>query len=225
MICSNMKKLSSNQNGFVSGAVITSIIFGLLTLVFGSIMIWALVNYNEQRSDVEKNIIIAQNEAKADQKEEDLKQFKEDEKEPLKEFIGPPDLGRVTFKYPKTWSVYVASDGSKASNYQAYLHPGEVPPTTAGANKFALQVGIVNMSYDRVLQQYTGLVKQGELRSKAIKASGFNGVRFDGSFSKELEGSLVVFKIRDKTLTIRTDSTAFKPDFDGKIVKTLSFDQ
>ncbi len=223
MISSNMKQNFSDQNGYVTGAVVTSIIFGLLALVFGSVMIWALVSYNDQKNNVDQKIVAAQEVAINQQKTKDQEAFDEKEKNPLAEFVGPTDLGRPDFKYPKTWSVYVANDGS-SGNYQAYLHPGGVPPTS-GKNKFALQVSIVSQSYDTVLQTYSGKVQQGALRSSAITANGFNGQRFDGKFTDDIDGSVVVFKIRDKTLILKTDSTAFKPDFDNKVIKTLSFDQ
>lgn len=223
MMFSNMN--NNRTGGYVTGSVVTSIIFGLLALVFGSVMIWALVNYNDQKNNVDQKIIAAQEVAKKEQQAKDQEAFDEKEKNPLAEFVGPTDLGRANFKYPKTWSVYVASDGSKNTGYQAYLHPGVVPPTNANQNKFALQVAIVTQSYDQVLQQYSGPVKQGDLRSSAITANGFNGQRFDGKFSNDVNGSAVVFKIRDKTLIIKTDSKTFKPDFDGKIIKTLSFDE
>lgn len=225
MISSNMEQNYSNQKGVITGAVVTSIILGLLTLVFGSVMIWALVNYNDQKNNVDQKIVAAQEIAKSQQKSADQKAFDEKEKDPLAEFVGPTDLGRVNFKYPKTWSVYVSNDGAKGTAYQAYLHPAAVPPTDASTNKFALQVSIVDQSYAQVIQQYAGLVKNGTLRSAAITVNGFDGQRFDGKFSKDVEGSAVVFKIRDKTLIVKTDSTTFKPDFDDKVLKTLSFDQ
>ncbi len=220
------KIYSGKESGYITGAVVTSIIFGLLSLVFGSVMIWALVNYNDQKNNVDEKIVSAQEVAKSQQKTEDIKDFEEKEKNPLTEFVGPSDLGRVNFKYPKNWSVYVASDGAKGSAYQAYFHPGGVPPTSGSgsANKFALQVSIVDQAYDQVLQQYAGQVKQGALRSSAITANGFDAQRFDGKFTKELDGSVVVFKIRDKTLILKTDSPLFTPDFDDKIIKTINFD-
>lgn len=226
MIVGNMIKniAVSSEKGFVSASVVVSIVLGVLALVFGSIMIWALVSYNEQKNNVDQKILAAQEVAKSEQKAKDQEAFEEKEKNPLTEFIGPNDLGRVNFKYPKTWNVYVASDGSNNTGYQAYLHPDVVPPAT-GNNKFALQVSIVSQAYDQVLQQYSGQVKQGSLRSSTITANGFNGQRFDGKLSQNIDGSAVVFKIRDKTLMIKTDSTAFRPDFDDKIIKTLSFDQ
>lgn len=221
-----MNTLSSKKEaGFISGAAVASIVLGILCLVFGSVMIWALVNYNDQKNNVDSKLAQREQLARDDQKNKDQSVFDEKEKDPLKEFIGPNDLGRVSFKYPKTWSVYVADNGSKGTKYEAYLHPDQVPSVTDSTNKFALRVSILDQAYDSVLQQYSGLVKQGQLRSSSITTSGFNGNRLDGNFTKDVEGSAVLFKIRDKTLVLKTDSPTFRPDFDDKIVKTLTFNQ
>ncbi len=212
------------QAGFLSGAGVASIFLGILTLVFGSIMIWALVNYNDQKNNVDSKIAAGVEAGKKEQKEADQLIFDEKEKDPLKEFIGPKDLGRVTFKYPKTWQTYVESNGAGGSAYQAYMNPDSIP-NIQGGNKYALRIGIVSQSYDQVLEQFTPLVKQGQLRSSAVTTSGFNGTRLDGNFNPTLQGSAVIFKIRDKTLVIRTDLPAFQSDFNEKIVKTLTFEQ
>lgn len=215
----------NTQAGFINGAIVTSIIFGILALVFGSIMIWALVNYNDQKNNVDSKISSAVQLAKDQQEKEDQKVFDEKEKQPLEEFIGPNDLGRVEFKYPKTWSVYIANDGSQGGSYEAYFHPEEVPSVTAGQNKFALRMSVLNQGYEQVVQQYSGLVKQGTLRSESITVNGFNGQKFEGNFRPDLEGSVALFKIRDKTLLLATDSPTFRPDFNDKILKELKFDQ
>ncbi len=221
-----MNKVSlKKEEGFISGAAVASIILGILCLVFGSVMIWALVNYNDQKNNVDSKLQQREQLARDDQKTKDQNTFDEKEKEPLKEFIGPNDLGRIDFKYPKTWSVYVANNGAKGAAYEAYLHPDQVPSVGDSANKFALRVSILDQPYDTVLQQYSGLVKQGQLRSSSITTSGYNGNRLDGNFTKDIEGSAVFFKIRDKTLVLKTDSPSFRPDFDDKIVKTLTFNQ
>jgi hypothetical protein len=213
----------TQRSSFLSGAVITSIFLGILVLVFGSIMIWALVNYNDAKNSLDIKKQQAAQVARDDQKTKDQAIFDEKEKDPLKEFVGPEDLGRVSFKYPKTWSVYVDSIGGGGTAYQAYLNPNVVP-STQGQNKFALRVSIISQGYNQVLEQYAGLVKQGKLRSAIVTTSGYDGTRLDGSFSQTVQGSAVIFKIRDKTLVLRTDSPSFQTDFDN-IVKTLDFKQ
>jgi len=55
-----------------------------------------------------------------------------------------------------------------------------------------------------------------------VTINGENGVRLDGNFTKEIRGSAVVFKIRDKTAVIQTDADTFKHDF-NTLIKTISF--
>jgi hypothetical protein len=66
------------------------------------------------------------------------------------------------------------------------------------------------------------LVNKGDLKSSAVQINGEAGTRLDGAFSKDIRGSAVIFKIRDKTVTIRTDADTFKADFDA-LVATIKF--
>lgn len=183
-------------------------------------MAWALVNYFDQKNNVDSKINVAVSEARKTQSAEDEKNFLEREKVPTREFVGPDDLGRVSFQYPKTWSVYVATKSDKS--YEAYLHP-VVVPTIASTEPYATRVTIEPAAYESVVKAYDKRVSDGKLKSSAITVSGFNGLRFDGVFSKERQGSAVIFKIRDKTLTVASDSTSFRADFDNTILKTLTF--
>ena len=72
------------------------------------------------------NLAVA--EAKKEQATLDEDKFAQREKEPNRQFVGPDDYGRLTFDYPKTWSVYVARDTSRGGTYEAYLNPITVPP-------------------------------------------------------------------------------------------------
>lgn len=218
-----MKKNEFLQQGSVSGALITSVVLGVLVVVLGSVSIWAMVNYSDQKDNVDSKISVAVAAAKQQQGEEDDKKFAEREKEPYDRFVGPDDLGRVEFDYPKTWSAHVARDSkSSGSGYEAYLHPKVVPPIVNNS-QYALRMVIEPRQYEEVLRQYENRVENGDLRSSSIRVSGYNGTRLDGKFNKEIEGSAVFFKVRDKTLMIATDATVFRPDFDKIILKSLDF--
>lgn len=219
------KNLGSRESGIISVSVVTSVVFGILVLVFGSIMIWALVNYNDQKNNVSGKIEAAVEKAKKEQSDKDQEIFDEKEKDPLTEFKGPSDLGRVTFSFPKTWSVYIDDDGSSSGEYSAFFNPGAVASVQDNNNKYALRLEIVSRSYDQVLQQYATATAKGDLNSEAITVNGFSGQEFKGKFSSDLEGAVAVFKIRDKTLILHTDTPDSVPDFDDKVLKTLKFDQ
>lgn len=219
----NIVHTRTSEQGDVSGSLIAIIGLIVLMLVTGSLAIWAYLNYNEQKNNVDGKIGLAVAEAKKDQSDEDEKKFAEREKEPNREFVGPDDYGRLTFDYPKTWSVYEAKDIARGGTFEAYLNPIVVPPVSS-TQQYSLRVLIEEKDYDQIVKSYESLVKKGDLRSSATSANGNNGTRFDGSFSKDIRGSAVIYRIRDKTVTLQTDADTFKPDFEN-IIKTIKFNQ
>jgi hypothetical protein len=99
-----------------------------------------------------------------------------------------------------------------------------VPAVSDTASRYALRVNILDQQYEDVISSYKDQVKDGTLKTSAVKASGQTGTRLDGNFSKDIRGAAVIFKIRDKTAVLRTDADTFKPDFDT-LVKTINFIQ
>ncbi|MET0980167.1 MAG: hypothetical protein ABWX90_02845 [Candidatus Saccharimonadales bacterium] len=212
-----------NEAGAVSGSLIAIILLSILFLVAGSVAIWAYMNYSEQKTNVDSKIKLAEAIATKAQSDKDLTYFNEQEKLPNRLFVGPDDYGRLIFDYPKTWSVYVAKDVTEGGSYLAYLNPVTVPPVS-DEQQFSLRVTIEQNDYDKVLKTYDNLVKKGDLRSSGFTANGNAGIRFDGNFTKNIRGSAVILKVRDKTVTVRTDADTFKPDFEN-IIKTINFNQ
>jgi hypothetical protein len=119
--------------------------------------------------------------------------------------------------------VYIKQDVTQSGDYEAFLNPVSVPPVS-DTQQFALRVEIQQQDYDKVIATYSTLVKKGDLKSSAVSVGGTNGTRLDGSFTKNIRGSAVVFKIRDKTVVLRSDADTFKPDFDA-LIATVKFNQ
>lgn len=211
------------ERGVTNIWLLLSITFIITTLAAAGVMTWALLNYFDQKDNVDTKVATAVATAKKEQADKDEANFTEREKEPNRQFAGPDDYGSLAFNYPKTWSVYVDKDASTGDIYQAYLNPVSVPPVKA-TEQYALRVTIESKDYDQVLASYESLVKKGDLKSSAVKANEQNGTRLDGSFTKDIRGAAVIFKIRDKTVTLRTDADTFKADFDA-LVATLTFNQ
>lgn len=220
MIIINPMNNHKHEVGAANPMLIASIVLGVLAAGLAGGFIWAYTNYVDQRDNTQAKVDVAVGEAKKEQIAEDEKQFIEREKEPFRQLIGPDDFGRVTFNYPKTWSVYVASSDQRG--YEVYLHPTAVPTVTA-TQAYALRVNITQQSYDNTVNSYTALVRRGDLKSSPIEVNGFTGVRLDGKFSATKTGSEVVFKVRDKTLTVSSDIDSFRSDFDNIILKSLTF--
>ncbi|HEY1085192.1 MAG TPA: hypothetical protein VGE34_00515 [Candidatus Saccharimonadales bacterium] len=210
------------EQGNVSGSLIAVILLAIGLVAVAGLSIWLYVQYSDQKNNVDAKVQAAEAEAVKDTQEKDEAKFAEREKEPNADFIGPDDYGRLTFKYPKTWSVYVAKDVTRGGNFEAYLNPKTVPPVGEASQRFALRVVIQNQEYDRVIATYDGQVKKGDLKSSTVSANGVSGTRLDGSFSKDIRGAVVMFKLRDKTISVFTDADTFKPDFE-KIIQTIEF--
>lgn len=211
------------ERGAISGGTVAAIILGVFTAAFAGLAIWAFLNYNEQKTDVDGKIALAESAAKKKQSDEDAKYYDDLLQKPYTEFVGPDDYGRLTFMYPKTWSSYIAKDVTKGGTFEAYLNPGTVPPVS-NTQPFALRVTISETDYDKTLASYESLIKKGDLKSSTTSSNGQSGTRLDGSFSKNIRGAAVFYKIRDKTLVIQTDvdSSDIKSKFE-EIIKTIKF--
>lgn len=210
---------TTHESGAVNPLLISNIITGLMVILLTGLTIWAYTGYSDYKNNSDQKVAAAVEKAKSDQKTADETSFIEREKLPTRTYTGPADLGSVSFQYPKTWSVYVAK---QTTELEAYLHPDTVPPVS-NTQPFAVRVNVENRAYETVIKIYDTLVKKGDLKSNPVTIEGFSGIRLDGKFSKEREGSAVVFKVRDKTLTVATDASAYKGDFDNTILKSLKF--
>lgn len=211
------------ERGAISGLLVAVIALGVLVLGVGSFAIWAFVAYNEAQSDVDDKIALAVSDAKEKKGEEKEADFTEREKRPNETFKAPDDYCALTFQYPKTWSVYESEEITNGGDFKAYLNPKIVPPVT-GTNQFALRVLIEQNNYDQVVDSYASLVKKGDLKQSTTASEGKSGTRLTGNFNKNIRGDAVIYRCRDKTITVRTDADTFKSDFEA-LIRTIDFNQ
>lgn len=213
--------ISTFERGSVNPLLIASTILALLAAALAGGFIWAYSGYVDQRDNVNDKVAIAIEAAKKEQSQADEKQLLEAVKQPYTQLVGPDDFGRVTLSYPKTWSKYIAKDGAGGA-YEVYLHPGGVN-AISNTQAYAARVLVEDKSYETAVTSYSSLVKKGDLKSTPVTIGNFTGIRLDGKFSESRTGSAIVFKVRDKTLTIATDSSSYQKDFDEVIIKSLNF--
>ena len=213
------------ESGEVDKWLIVSIL-AILTLVGVSVI--AFLNYrqySELKTTFDSQVELETEKAKKVQLDADEKNFSEREKNPNRQFVAPSDLGRLTFSYPKTWSVYVNSEtGKVGQTYYAYLHPSVVPPVGSEKSRFAVRVSIATVNYDEAIKEYSDKINDGLLTVSTLQVNGVTATRMDGMIRDQVRGSVVVFKVRDKVVQLYTDADTFKPDFD-KILSTVSFDR
>lgn len=231
-----------HEHGAIDAKIVFIVLLSILFLAAGSLSIWLYMNYTDAKENVDSKVEAAKAEAVKEQQEKDLQDFIAREKEPLRAFAGPDDYGHLTFDYPKTWSVYQSTDTSRSgATYAAYLSPMVIPPVPANAlndliasakptpsqaavSKFAVRLKIESKLYEDSLKLYEPLLKTGQIKSSAFTSESITGTRYEGRFNNDISGVAVVIKMRDRTLTLRTDADVFKEDFE-KLLQTVEFNQ
>ncbi len=104
------------------GSIAETIILVFVCLIAAAAIVAAVIfymNWQEIKTDTDTQIEAAKIEASKAQKDIDEKAWVEREKTPNMVFTGPSDYGSLSFNYPKTWSVYIDSDGSNNSDFVA----------------------------------------------------------------------------------------------------------
>ena len=211
----------------VGGLIKTIAIIALSLLAFTFIALfgWMKNQYDYERtrdldSEVSKAVAIAKDDTIMRMEAE----FSEREKYPYKTFAGPADYGSLTFEYPKTWSVYVAAAADDGGDFNAYFNPIQVDAVGKDTIN-ALRVTIRNRSFEDVVAEYQKAMekKDSNLSMESVTVFQAAANRYTGTIpGTELEGIIVVFKIRDKTVIMQTDSMFFKDEFD-KLLQTVTF--
>lgn len=220
--------IKKDHSGLIK--TITIVILALVSATFIGLFIWMYVQYNDAKTDLDFKIDVAVAAAKDEQRVSDEKEYFDREKNPYLTFAGPVDYGQLTFKYPKTWNLYVAADAANGGNFEAYFNPGQVDMVSKDTIN-ALRVSIVKDSFETVTAQYQKEVdkKNSELSVESIiigdveKGTEVTANKYSGTIPRtDLKGYIVVFKIRDKTVILQTDSMEFGGDFDN-LLKTITF--
>lgn len=205
---------------------IAIVILSLVSVAFIGLFIWALTQYFDEKTDVEERINVAVATAVDKQQSEDEKECNEKMKLDFLTFKGPSDYGDLTFKYPKTWSVYIASDPLKEDDFEAYFNPTQVESIESKNSIYALVVEIRNDSFESVVNEYQRAMdkKDSNLTVESITlASGTTANKYTGTIpGTDFSGYIVVFKIRDKTAIIRTDSIKHEKDY-NKVLDSITF--
>ena len=114
------------------------------------------------------------------------------------------------------------SDASKGGDYVAYLNPIEIEPVSE-STVYALRVTIRDKDFETVAKEYQKSLDKGEMSVETTTVAGATANRYTGKIpNTDLNGVIVIFKIRDKTAVLRTDSMSLVNDF-NTILSTVKF--
>ncbi len=215
-------KTSQNQKnlaGEANGLTVLTTALGLLLFASLIALVWTTVYVFNYRSTDKARIKAAEDTVRVATTQKLEAEFAEREKTPYLSFVAPDDLGRVAFTYPRTWNVFINKDSQP---YEAYFNPAVVRPINSNS-RYALRLLIEDVDYVKVLERYNSLIKSGKLSQSIVTVNGQQSTKLEGAFSDKITGTAVIIKIRDKTVTLRTDTDeAHKADF-NKLVETITF--
>ena len=198
------------------------IVVSLLAVLFIGLFIWMWLKWNDASTNVKGKVDVAVAEAKNELQTKLESEFEEKEKYPYKVFTGPTDLGELSFEYPKTWSLYVQSSANRGGDYAAYLNPGQVNVVQEDT-VMALRVSIKGTLFDQAISEYAEKVRSGDMALSTTVVNGNNVNVYTGKLDNEYQGIICVFKLRDKTVVLQTDSTSVFSDDFYRILKTVKF--
>lgn len=208
----------------VSGNVIETIILILTAIIAVTFIVLFVMKYLEWdaiKTNIDGQIDAAVAMAVAENSAELEAEFAEREKNPYKDFLGPADYGSLSFQYPRTWSVYIARDAARGGNYEAYMNPSEVLPVSSSTIN-ALRVQILDQPFETVAQSYNSSVSSGNLTITTRNVGNTVANVYTGVFENNLRGILTIFKVRDKTVYLRTDAMLFADEY-YKLLDTVAF--
>jgi hypothetical protein len=204
------------------------IVLLIAALAFGG---WAFSKMQDYKNNSDKKVAAAVAMAVVSAQKDQKAKDEEAAKSPNKVFQSSPTFGSITFNYPKTWSAYVdTSNDSEPIN--GYFYPDQVPGTQ-GTAAYALRVELVSTDYSQLLQQYSSQITEGTVTASAYIPPKMQGVPnvVAGTYVKgqinqqdqTQRGSLVIIKVRDKTLQIYSESSQFSSDFNNTVLASLTF--
>lgn len=213
----------SDERGLLNALMIPFILLCFLFICLAAFAVWAFMSRQDYKNNVDQKISSAVGIAKQQTATAKDAEFVQKEKNPLKTYLGPESFGSISVQYPKTWSAFVTENGPGLP-IDGYFHPGFVPGIQSGTS-FALRLQVTNNSYDKELQLFDGLVREGKVRVSPYRPPKVNvtGARLEGAIVNAKQGYMVMFPLRDKTLKLWTEAEDFHGDFDNIILANLNF--
>ena len=204
--------------------LIETIILVVVCVIAAASIVFAVIffmQYNELKTNYDSEVAMNVANARDEQATEDAAKFAEDEKQPFYKFTGPSDFGSISFEYPKTWSVYIDSDGTNNSDYKSFFSPSQVSPVDDDSSRYALRFTILNQQINNVQQQYDQKLEEGTVTSSVFNADNnkISGTKYIGAIEENIQGIAVVFKVNDKTVVMQTDAMIYQQDFETLLSK------
>lgn len=212
---------SLNDHGEANLLVVMIIVLCLVVAGLGGLSLYYYSRMHTAVTTVEEQKQEAAGIAKEEQKKQDEADFIEREKEPYRLYEAPAVLGPVRVEFPKTWNVYAAEDEKASLQLDVFMYPGVVRAEKSTTDAYAFRLQLSRRLYPDTVAQYQKQVDKAVLNAQAVEISGIKGIRYNGQFKDNANGSIILLPIRDKTLLVWTESQVYIADFNQILTKVV----
>jgi hypothetical protein len=218
--------MKHNQNGaFTTAGIIATFLGVILSLVVG-FAAWAFIGRMDYANNFDKKLSDELVSQKASTKAALQADFDKLAQQPYKQYTSRQEYGSVGFQVPKNWSIFYNEPQTGDIVVDAYFHPDAVPGLGLGPS-YATRMYLISQPYELVLSTFDSQVKSGAVSVSSfvpkLVPSAVPGVKLEGQITKDHSGTMVILKVRDKTIEVWSESAQNKVDFENIILETLSF--
>jgi hypothetical protein len=186
-----------------------AVVFAALTLVFFNQASAATKTLNDQKAK-------AASDAKAQQKKDDDLAATKANESPYRSYQSPIAFGAFIINFPKNWSSYVDQEQG-GTQVNLVLNPDFVGRTNGTDNLEAARITLQETASDNFMNQFQGLVKNGDMHQNTIQVSGLAAFDLTGKFNDRRTVREVVVPVRDKVIVFINENSQFKNEF-GQIL-------
>ncbi|MBI4101018.1 hypothetical protein HY441_00915 [Candidatus Microgenomates bacterium] len=215
---SNLKSPASGA-GEVNLSIVIMVFLVIGMLALGGLAIYYIAQFNREKTTVDEQAAEAAAAARAEQKQADEADFAERAKQPYRSYTAPPIIGSLTINFPKTWNVYAEEGEGTGAELNVFMNPEAVRGEKTYDGAYALRVSLERTLYTEAVKKLQKAIEKGELTAAAVSVSGISGTRYSGKVAEEHTGILVMLPVRDKTLSIWTESNDYVADFNTIIAR------
>lgn len=201
------------------GLLIATILLSVFLVAFIGLFVWAFLNYQDHKKNVDGKVSEAVKTAEAAKTTELEAAFKVERERLFNKYTTNPVLANVTLEYPRDWSFYLEEDQNSSTQIQAIFHPTVVQNSDPGT--YGMRLRLEAKLYSEVLDDFEKDIEDGLILVTPIKNGDTSGVRLDGQIDRDHNGSMIMFPIRDKTLIVQTDSKEYLSVYEEAIKKLV----
>jgi hypothetical protein len=156
----------------------------------------------------------------AAQKSKDEKQFASDTIKDTRTYTAPESYGSFELTLPKSYSLWV--NPNQNGNINGVANPNVVD---GKSDIQAFRFNQATNSFDSEKRRYDGLAKQkgNNITTEEVIVSGIKGLKYTGKIDQKtkLESTYIILPVRDKVVTLQTDSNKDYLEAFNAIVKQL----